>query len=174
MHNLPAADLGIMAEHLSAHKGIIHKLNVYQRMVQSPQLKKIIRQQANAMQGHVHIMLAFIDPAYHEPIEVPPLYVFEEKGYENWQNGEAGENDQWIALEVHSTAKQMADDNFSSALMMKDMAVRNAHVEMALQQTELLRRYDAFLEEMGWMYVPLSDIKSQQDTYRHFYQAFYS
>ncbi|MEN1968016.1 hypothetical protein WMZ97_08055 [Lentibacillus sp. N15] len=50
MPNLPATDLGIMAEYLTAHKGVINKLELYQKMVTIMELKEIIQLQTNMMQ----------------------------------------------------------------------------------------------------------------------------
>ena len=38
MTALPAVDLGIVAEHLTAHEGVINKLEVYQANVTNPNL----------------------------------------------------------------------------------------------------------------------------------------
>lgn len=58
-------------------------------------------------------------------------------------------NNKWIALEAHTTAKCMSNENYVSALMMKDKNVRNAHVEMALQQLAVQEKYAVFIKEMG-------------------------
>ncbi len=37
--SLPAVDLGIMAEHLSTHEGMINKLKIYYPLLTKPVLK---------------------------------------------------------------------------------------------------------------------------------------
>lgn len=62
MPTLPATDLGLMAEHLTAHKGIINKLEVYHEKVTNSKLKEIIALQTDMMRVHVKVMLALINP----------------------------------------------------------------------------------------------------------------
>src|SRR5699024_8678531 len=78
-------------------------------------------------------------------------------------------NDKWIALEAHAGAKLMSNENYTSALLMKDRNVRNAHVEMAMQQLEIQKRYSDFINRMGWSFVPHADAQEQVKTYQHFY-----
>ncbi len=104
MNSLPAIDLGLMSEHLLAHDGVIHKLVYYQNLVTSTELQNILKLQEEVMRTHVWIMLAFINPSYHNDIEVPQLSTFEQKY--NFQRAGNDENNKWVALESHSTAKK--------------------------------------------------------------------
>ncbi len=62
----------------------------------------------------------------------------------------------------------MADNNFVSALMMKNPNVRYAHIEMALQQAALQERYGELIKRMGWAFVPHVSVQAQINTYQHF------
>ncbi|KAB8139207.1 hypothetical protein F9U64_01655 [Gracilibacillus oryzae] len=169
MASLPAIDLGIMAEHLSAHEGIINKLNVYHEKATNIELKEIIAFQGNMMRIHVKVMLALINPHYNDYVEVPDLSVYSGNGYYQRDNKHWVDYDnKWIALEAHSTAKLMSNENYISAIMMKDKNARNAHVEMALQQLEAQKRYSEFINRMGWTFVPHVSVQDQVNTYQHF------
>lgn len=166
---LPAADLGIMTEHLSAHEGVINKLNVYHEKATNNDLKEIIALQVNVMRVHVRVMLALLDPQNNDDVEVPDLNVYRANDfYQGPGKQEVDYNNKWIALEAHTTATFMSNENYVSALMMKDRNARNAHVEMALQQLEVLKRYAAFINQMGWLFVPYVSMKDQVNTYQHF------
>ncbi|ASN04807.1 hypothetical protein [Virgibacillus necropolis] len=169
MTTLPAVDLGIMAEHLSAHKGVINKLEVYQANVTNTVLKDIIILQTNMMRAHVRIMLAFINPDDSGYIEVPDLNDYlRTNNHKGMKEQGSNVNNQWIALEAHTTAKCMSNENYFSALMMKDQNVRNAHVEMALQQLAVQEKYAAFIQEKGWTFVPHVSAHDQVNTYQYF------
>lgn len=169
MASLPAVDLGIMAEHLSAHEGIINKLNVYHEKATNIELKEIIAFQGNMMRVHVKVMLALINPHINDYVEVPDLGAYSVNGYYQRVNKQwANYDNKWIALEAHATAKLMSNENYMSAIMMKDKNVRNAHVEMALQQLEAQKRYAEFINRMGWAFVPHVSVQDQVNTYQHF------
>lgn len=55
----------------------------------------------------------------------------------------------------------MSNENFTSALKMKDHNVRNAHVEMALQQLDILKMYSEFINKMGWVLTPKVTTETQ-------------
>ncbi|WP_099157157.1 hypothetical protein [Virgibacillus ndiopensis] len=169
MADLPAVDLGIMAEHLSSHEGVINKLKVYYEKVTTIELKEIIALQVNMMRVHVRVMLALIDPRNDDYVEVPDLNVYRGKNYTNWEGKPRIDyDDKWITLEAHTTAKCMSNENYVSALMMKDSNVRNAHVRMALQQLEVQQMYSKFINKMGWSFVPHVSVQDQMNTYGHF------
>lgn len=173
MTTLPATDLGIMAEHLMAHEGVINKLVVYQVNVTNPVLKEIIVLQTEIMRAHVKVMLALINPQDSGYIEVPPLSDFARvDSQQDLEEQETDANTKWITLEAHTTAKCMAVDNFFSALMMKDKNVRNAHTEMALQQQAVQEKYASFIKEMGWGFVPHASVQEQVSTFQHFQNMF--
>ncbi|WP_188206981.1 hypothetical protein [Alkalibacillus aidingensis] len=168
MTSLPAIDLGLMAEHLSAHEGVINKLKAYKGTVTNKRLRDIIELQETTMRMHVWIMLGLINPEYNNYIEVPPLnapfvrHYSEKEGYENTTNNK------WIALEAHNTAKNMSNENYKSALMMQDTNVKNAHIEMALQQYQIKEKYAEIIKEMGWEFTPHTSEQEQINTYRNF------
>lgn len=169
MPTLPATDLGLMAEHLTAHKGIINKLEVYHEKVTNSKLKEIIALQTDMMRVHVKVMLALINPYHEEYVEVPPLHTFRASYY---PQAMVDYDNKWIALEAHTTAKTMSNTNYVSALMMKNTNVRNAHVEMALQQLAVMEKYAEFINQMGWAFVPHVSTQDQVNTYHHFQQLF--
>lgn len=168
MSTLPSVDLGLMAEHLSTHEGMINKLKVYHINTTNPDLKSIIALQINVMMSHVRVMLSLINPDNNEYVEVPDLDMYDVSNRRVEGTGVNKYNDKWIALEAHAGAKLMSNENYTSALLMKNRNVRNAHVEMALQQLEIQKRYSDFINRMGWSFVPHADTQEQVKTYQHF------
>ncbi|MFD1849395.1 spore coat protein [Oceanobacillus bengalensis] len=168
MSTLPSVDLGLMAEHLSTHEGMINKLKVYHINTTNPDLKSIIALQINVMMSHVRVMLFLINPDNNEYVEVPDLNMYDVSNKRADGTGVNKYNDKWIALEAHAGAKLMSNANYTSALLMKNRNVRNAHVEMALQQLEIQKRYSDFINRMGWSFVPHADTQEQVKTYQHF------
>lgn len=168
--SLPAIDLGLMAEHLTAHEGIINKLELYQTKVTIVSLKKIIVSQTNMMRDHVRVMLALINPNQkNEYVELSPINKY--LGFYHMQTAEGQNNsprDKWIALDGHTTAKNMSNNNYGSALMMQDPYVRNIHVQMALQQFEMLYIYGEIIARMGWMFTPHASTHEQFNTFQHY------
>src|SRR5699024_3135295 len=154
MNSLPAIDLGLMAEHLAAHEGVINKLKLYQTEVINATLKEIVVLHANVMSNHVRVMLALINPYQNEYVELAPLS--EHMQHYNLMAEEQGANsmDKWIALEGHTTAQSMSNENYVSALMMQNQHVRTIHVHMALQQLEIQDKYEELLEKVGWVFTP--------------------
>ncbi|WP_010651533.1 hypothetical protein [Oceanobacillus massiliensis] len=169
---LPTADLGIMADHLSAHEGVLQKLRAYQKAVTNQQLRNIMRLQENIMQSHVWVMLALINPENNNYVEVPPLQDLATNYPSNPENNEKNSDNKWIALEVRNTANNMSSTNFNSALMMQNPNVIHAHIEMALQQHQIMKMYDEFIESMGWKFIPHATAQEQLNTYFHFQHQF--
>lgn len=166
---LPTVDLGLMAEHLSAHEGVINKLVLYEKMVTNAALKETLVLQASVMRNHVKVMLALINPQQNGYIEIPHLNEYNINCYPQVVKEQKGNPDnKWIALESHNTAKSMANENFSSALMMNNQNVRHLHVEMALQQFALQRKYAGLINKMGWAFVPYATVQEQVNTYHHY------
>lgn len=166
---LPTIDLGLMAEHLSAHEGILNKLALYETKVTNTVLKEIIILQINVMQSHVKAMLALINPDHSGYVELPHLNEYNINGY--WQVlKESGhfDNNKWIALESYNTAKSMSNENYISSLMMKNQNVRIIHAQMALQQFALQSKYAELIKEMGWAFVPYATVQEQINTYQHY------
>lgn len=73
-----------------------------------------------------------------------------------------------LALEVKTTTQSMAINNFISALKMKNPDVEMAHVEMALQQFQLLMGVTEFIEENGAGVTPFSNAEEQHKVLEHF------
>ncbi|MFC3041562.1 hypothetical protein ACFOGI_15050 [Virgibacillus xinjiangensis] len=167
MAMLPSVDLGLMAEHLKAHEGVISKLQFYQSQVDDNKLKKILELQENMMLAHVKVMLGLIHPYEQNYIEVPPL-VFSNHHHDPVFNI-PNSHQKWIALEAKNTAKSMSNRNYVSALMMNNQNARNAHVEMALQQLAIQERLEAFINRMGWGFFPKATREEQIQTYQQFH-----
>ncbi|MEN2768910.1 hypothetical protein [Ornithinibacillus xuwenensis] len=171
---LPAIDLGLMAEHLAAHQGAIQKFRVYEHNVSDPKLREIIHLQKNVMLEHVKVMLAFINPNTTNKIEVPSIESVkqQQEALQMKVSPESSYNNKWITLEAHSTAKNMSNLNYVSALMMKNQQVRNAHLEMALQQLKFQEEYERIINVNGWSYIPKATKEEQLKTYQQFLQQY--
>jgi hypothetical protein len=172
MSTLPSTDLGLMAEHLTAHEGEINKLQIYARNVPNNGLKKIINLQINMLKEHVRVMLALVKPNQAEYVELASL----EKLKEPFKHSLPTENEhlKWITLEAHNTARTMSNVNYASALMMKNQNVRKIHVQMALQELEIQRMYETVMKKMGWGFVPHASKDSQEKTYQYYEKTFES
>src|SRR5699024_3980134 len=168
MSTLPSVDLGIMAEHLSTHEGMINKLKVYNINTTNPDLKSIIALQINVMMLNVRVMISLINSDNNEYVDVSYLNIYDVSIQRSYGTVVNKYNDKCIALEAHAGAKLMSNENYTSALLMKDRNVRNAHVEMALQQLEIQKRYSDFINRMGWSFVPHADAQERVKTYQHF------
>lgn len=166
---LPAIDLGLMAEHLTAHQGAIQKLHVYEHNVSNPKLKEIIRLQKNIMKTHVKVMLALINPNTDYYVEVPDIETIKQTSNQAQTNASGNSsNDKWITLEAHNAAKNMANQNYVSALLMKNQNARNAHVKMAQQQLKMQEKYEKIIKQNGWIYTPQATAEEQKKTYQKF------
>ncbi|WP_230856029.1 hypothetical protein [Virgibacillus dakarensis] len=165
-----------MVEHLTAHKGVINKLELYQEKVTIIELRDMIRLQANMMRVHVNIMLTLINPYHHGYVELPPLNAIHPGSFHLPHHMEyryrAETDNKWITLESHTTAKSMADENYSSALMIQDQNVRHVYAEMALQQFQVMEMYAEFMKRMGWDFTPRVPTQDQINTYQHFQKMF--
>lgn len=169
---LKSIDLALMAEHLTTHKGVISKLQSYYCFVHNPVLKQLVQEQFLIMRNHVKVMLLLMDPALNEKVTVSALHQIQpvEIPCQSFVNPMG---DQAIALEARTTAKAMAHDNFSSALMMKAPNVREIHVQMALQQVSLQERYSDLLQSMGRDQAPSASLEEQRKTIEMFKQFFH-
>lgn len=169
MNSLPAVDLGLMADHLIAHEGVINKLELYQTKVTNATLKEIIVSHTSVMRDHVRVMLALINPYLNEHLELTPINEYFRNFYMRIEKEENNNfQDKWISLDGHTTAKNMSNNNYVSALMMQDPYVRNMHVNMAIQQYEMLEIYSQFITRMGWTYTPHASIQEQFNTFQHY------
>src|SRR5699024_660269 len=158
MASLPAIDLGLMAEHLAAHEGIINKLELYQTKVINASLKEIISLQINVMREHARVMLALINPHQNEYVKLKPLNEHVRHYNLQAEDHRTKQMDKWIALEAQDTAKSMSNENYASALMMQNQHVSTIHVQMALQQLEIKNKYSELIEKMGWVFTPFAHI----------------
>lgn len=162
--NLPAVDLGIMAEHLSTHEGVINKLKMYYSSVQNPMLKNILELNIHTLRNHVKTMLALIDPDQTHKVHLPEMKHFDF----HMNAGNLSESEKNIAFEARSTAKLMGSDNFTSALMMKDPNVKNIHVQMAYQDVSMQMIYDHLIKHTHEEFIPTVSKEMQRMTLQHF------
>jgi hypothetical protein len=162
---LPAADLGIMAEHLAAHEGMINKLKIYYLKTSNSVLKSLLSTHIHVLKTHVQAMLSFIDPNQVGPFHLPNL----ENIHLNITNENFTEMDKDITLEARATAKLMSSDNFMSALMMKDSNVKHVHIEMALQEVKIQDLYSVILKRINGDFTPKATIKMQILTLQKYY-----
>ncbi|QBP41267.1 hypothetical protein [Paenisporosarcina antarctica] len=165
--NLPAVDLGIMAEHLTTHEGVINRLKMYNKLVRNHMLKKLLDLHLKTLRNHVKTMLALIEPGQTHQVHLPKLDSF------NWdvdfETLEEYEKD--IALDTRSTAKLMGSDNFNSALMMKDSNVKNIHIKMAYQNVSMQMMYDHLIMQTQGEFIPRVSNEMQQLTLKHYYHV---
>ncbi|WP_047984066.1 spore coat protein [Ornithinibacillus californiensis] len=171
MKGLPAIDIGLMIEHLSTHEGMIKKLEIYRMKVRSEELKDTIDLQIKVMRAHVEVMLSLINPQNDDYVEVPDLRNASLNNYQTAIDEHVGYNDKWIALEAKASTKMISGENYTAALMMKDNNVRNAHVEMALQQLEIQKKYSEFIKRMGWELTLGISNKKQELAYQFYNQV---
>ena len=120
------------------------------------------------MRNHVRVMLALINPYQNEYIQLAPLSEHMQQYNPMEEEQRTNSMDKWIALEVHTTAQSMSNDNYVSALMMQNQHVRTIHVHMALQQLEIQDKYEELLEKVGWVFTPHASAHEQINTYKHY------
>ncbi|MFD2216184.1 hypothetical protein [Metabacillus endolithicus] len=162
---IPAADLGLMAQHLATHEGVIHQFKQDYMIVQNPSLKKVLYTSITVMRNHVRVMLALIDPNQTGPKHLPDLH---EQQQMSFAHVTLTEEEKKIALKARSTSKSMANNNFSSALMMKKANARQTHIEMALQQSKLQGMYDSIIQQAGGEFTPKATSKEQLLTVQNY------
>ncbi|MBT2637046.1 hypothetical protein [Bacillus sp. ISL-39] len=159
--NLPAADLGIMAEHLPTHEGVISKLKIFYEIVDNQELKKLLQLNTQMLMEHVSVMLKLIDPDNKEEVklaEMPDLQI-------NMKSIKLSEQEKDIVLETRAVSKLMGSDNFNSALMMKDMNVKNIHIQMAYQDVRMQMLYNMIVEHVDADFTPRVTEAMQSKTY---------
>ncbi|MEG7380869.1 hypothetical protein V5785_16385 [Bacillus subtilis] len=161
---LPAADLGIMAEHLSTHEGVISKLKAYGSAVRHRDLRDLLHLHANLLRTHVTAMLALINPDQTSEVHLPEMpYV-----HFHQHSGALSAAEKDIALEARSTAKLMGSDNFNSALMMKHPNVRNIHLQMSFQDAALQILYTRLIRRGNGEFVPMASEQMQRLTLQRY------
>ncbi|MDC3414038.1 spore coat protein [Aquibacillus sp. 3ASR75-11] len=152
---LKTVDVGLMANHLAAHKGIIKKLEFYAASTQNKQLSMLIEQQAGLMKNHVTTMNNLLNPNQMSQATLPPIPKAQGQNHANMSGSTSiGLKDPDIAMDAHFTATAMANDNFTSAMNMKDPQVKKIHIEMALQQSHIAEQLEMMGNQNGWMSHP--------------------
>lgn len=163
---LPSVDLGLMAEHLATHEGMISKLKMYYGYVGNAVLKTVIGVHIEVLKRHVRIMLELIDPYQMGPIQLNRMGDIHLNNFVE----ALSEHEKAISLEARATAKSMAADNFTSALLMKDMQVKFIHIEMALQEVKLQSLYNEIIQQINADFTPKATEQMQLQTlekYKH-------
>ncbi len=155
-------DVGLMANHLDAHKGVIKRLELYMRMTKNQQLVHTLNQQIGAMKNHVKVMNQLLDPTNTNPVTLPPIP-------QNVMNHgiqspfiDTGMVDRDITFDALFTANAIANDNFISSSNMKNQQVKQLHAEMAKQQSHIANQYEMLAEQLGWLSHP--DATNQEQT----------
>ena len=164
---LPASDLGLITSHLSAHDGTMMKIKLYAKQTDNSKLQKLLNTQLGTMRSHVRIMMEMIDPEKSDFSSVPSLEELPKDQVDEGSKGSVN-MDKHIALELKTMTESMAKDNFFSALKMKDTNVKKAHVDMALQQVDMLKDITEFLKEKEADSTPLGTSDEQKKVLNHF------
>lgn len=164
---LPAPDLGLIASHLPAHDGMIMKVKLLANEAKDEKLLDLLNKKAGIMRSHVRIMMDMLDPDKSEFEKIPDFDELPQNQFETTTRG-SKKMDRHIAMEIKASTEAMAKDNFVSALKMKDPKVKEAHIEMALQQVELLDMITEFLKENEADVTPLGTADEQKKVMNHF------
>src|SRR5690625_5310228 len=102
-------------------KSVINKLELYQTKVTNATLKEVLLRSTSVMRDHVRVMLALINPSLNEHLEPTPINEYFRNFYMRIEKEENNNfQDKWISLDGHTTAKNMSNNNYVSALMMQD------------------------------------------------------
>ncbi|MFC4321609.1 hypothetical protein [Litchfieldia salsa] len=142
-------DVGLMANHIPAHKGIISRLELYSQSVSNGQLLTIFQKQIGMMKNHVQVMNQLLNPNQQLQVAVPPI-PNNSTGYYNQPKGNIGIEEKDMLFDAHFTAVSMANENFMSASNMKAPLVKRAHIEMGLQQNDIANQFEMLAEQLGW------------------------
>ncbi|QTM99063.1 hypothetical protein ERJ70_06960 [Sediminibacillus dalangtanensis] len=164
---LPATDLGIMAEHLATHEGVINKLKIYYATVRNSALRNLLHTHLQVLRNHVRAMLILIDPNQQGPYHLHEM----EDVHLNFGNEQFSEQEKDITLEARATAKLMSSNNFMSALMMNDANVKHVHIEMALQEVRLQSLYSEIVHHINGDFTPKVTEKMQLLTMQKYYHV---
>ena len=149
---LKTIDVGLMANHIPTHKGIIKRLEIYANNSLEPQLTAILNKQITIMENHVKVMNQLLNQTPN--VVLPPIPQNIPINSNRSMNSNTGMEDRAIALDSHFTATAMANENFLSATNMKNPQVKRLHVEMALQQLEISNQHEMLAQQLGWMSHP--------------------
>lgn len=156
---LKTVDVGLMANHLSAHQAIIKRLDIYLHHVQNQQIATILQKQIMTMKNHVHVMNQLLDPKQNVA-SLPPIPNGAGK-VQDQVNANLDISDKDIAGDAHFTASAMAKENFNSSENMKNQEVKKIHSEMALQQSTIAGMYEHVMNQQGWMSQPNASVSEQ-------------
>ncbi|NKE06472.1 hypothetical protein [Mesobacillus selenatarsenatis] len=162
--NFPAVDLGIMAEHLPTHEGVISKLKIFKDIVDNQEIKKLLQLNIQMLREHVRAMLELIDPDHNGEVKLAELPDMDL----NTEMLNLSEQEKDIVLEARAASKLMGSDNFNSALMMKDMNVKNIHIQMAYQDVRMQVLYNMVVEHVNGDFTPHVTEAMQSKTYEKY------
>lgn len=162
--NFPAVDLGIMAEHLPTHEGVISKLKIFKEIVDNQEIKKLLQLNIQMLREHVRAMLELIDPDHNGEVKLAELPDMDL----NTEMLNLSEQEKDIVLETRAASKLMGSDNFNSALMMKDMNVKNIHIQMAYQDVRMQVLYNMVVEHVNGDFTPRVTEAMQSKTYEKY------
>ncbi|MRH44063.1 hypothetical protein GH741_15575 [Aquibacillus halophilus] len=160
---IKTVDVGLMANHLSAHKAVISRLELYVNNVQSTQISTILQKQIAIMKNHVQVMNQLLDPK-QVTVTLPPIPNGGGQMQKALANTTIEMSDKDIAVDAHFTASSMAKENFNSSENMKNPQVKKMHSGMALQQSTIAEMYEQLMSQMGWMNQPNASIQDQTAT----------
>lgn len=160
---LPAVDLGLMAEHIEAHEGVINRIKIYETMVRNKKLQRLLSVHKRMLRNHVITMLALINPDRQTEVQLPEMELLTMVGTHELEKFEKE-----ILLDAMSTAKLMGGDNFNSSLMMKNINVKNIHMQMSYQDVSVQMIYEQLLEAVEGDFLPMASIEEQRKTLKHF------
>lgn len=164
---LPASDLGLITSHLPAHDGMLMKVKLLAKEAKDEKLINLLNLKAGIIRSHVRIMMDMLDPDKSGFEKIPDFDELPQNQFETTTRG-SKKMDRHIAMEIKTSAEAMAKDNFVSALKMKDLKVKEAHIEMALQQVTLLEMITEFLKENEADVTPLGTVDEQKKVVNHF------
>ncbi|MDL4841861.1 hypothetical protein [Aquibacillus rhizosphaerae] len=163
---LPAIDVGLMKEHLTAHEGIIYDISNDYSKVRHTFLKALIEKQIIVMTDHVRVMLKLLEPERENWVSLatsnPNISI------ESLQNSAANQDEKPIVAGLMTTSMLMANDNYNSALRMSNENVKHVHYIMAMQQASFQNYYTIFMEQMGWSITPKANLEDQKQVIQHF------
>lgn len=156
---LKTIDVGLMANHLSVHNALIKKLELYASGTKNQQLIMLLEQHAGLMKNHVNVMNNLLNPDNLNQVSLPPIPHVTSHNHNTYSS--LGLEDKDIATDAQITAMAMANNNFTSALNMKNPQVKKIHVEMALQQSQIAEQIGMLAQQNGWMSHPNASTTEQ-------------
>ncbi|UOR12046.1 hypothetical protein [Halobacillus amylolyticus] len=151
---LNTVDVGLMANHLDAHKGIIKRLELYLNHAKNQQFIHTLEQQIGILKNHVKVMNQLLDPNNTSPVTLPSIPQSTLNGGKQTSSVDIGLVDRDMAFDAHFTANAMAKDNFVSSNDMKNQQVKQLHSGMAMQQSHIGNQYEMLAQQLGWLNPP--------------------